>query len=71
VHILAETSVHAHDLLVNQGDQGHVVEAVVKRLPQRYFVPPFDFVEESVDASDSLTLVVATQNDNLCGISNL
>mgnify|MGYP000939168349 CR=1 FL=1 len=71
MHVFAEASMHAHNLFINEGHQGHVVEAVVEQLPQRNFVSPLDFVEEPVNPGNGLALVVATQNDNLRWISYL
>jgi len=65
MHVFAESSVHAHDLLIDESHQGHVVEARVELLPQVDLVPPLDLVEEPVDARDGLALVVASQDDHL------
>lgn len=56
---------HAHNFLVNQGDQGHVVEAIVECLPERKLIPSFDFVEEAIYSCDGLTFVVPTKDDHL------
>ena len=56
---------HAHNLLIDQCYQRHVVERVVEGLPQRELVSPLDLVEESVDARRRLALMVATQQDDL------
>ena len=61
---------HAHDLLVDQGDQGHVVEAGVELLPQPNFVAALDFVEEAVNARDGLALVVAAEDNDLLGVAD-
>ena len=42
-----------------------MVEARVELLPQVDLVPSLDLVEESVDASNGLALVVSTKNDHL------
>ena len=65
MHVFRNSAVHAHDLLINEGHQGHVVEAVHKLLEQRYFVPSLDLVEKPVNPGDGLALVVASQNDDL------
>lgn len=65
MHVFGNASVHAHDLLVDQGHQGHVVEAVDKLLEERYFVPSLDLVEKAVNPGDGLALVVASQNYDL------
>ena len=65
MHVFRNASVHAHDLLIDQGHQGHVVEAVHKLLEERYFVPSLDLVEKPVNPGDGLALVVASQNDDL------
>ena len=51
---------HTHDFFVDQGNQWHMIERVVESLPQRYFITSLDLVEETVDPSDSLTLVVTS-----------
>ena len=56
---------HTHDFLVNQGNQWHMIERVVESLPQRYFITSLDLVEETVDPSDSLALVVTSEHHNL------
>lgn len=48
-----------------------MIEALVKLLPKCDFVPPFDFVKESIDSCDGLALVVTPQDDDLTWISNL
>lgn len=60
VHIFREPTVHTHYFLVNQGDKRHVVKAAVESLPKRNFVSSFDFVEETVNSSDGLGLVISS-----------
>jgi hypothetical protein len=71
VHVFAEASVHAHDLFVNEGDQRHMVKAIIELLPERDFVPSLDFVKEPINTRDGLTFVVSSQNDDLGWISDL
>lgn len=65
MHVLGEAAVHAHDLFINKGHKGHVVEAIIKLLPQRNLVPSLNLIEEPIDPSDCLALVVAPKNDDL------
>ena len=39
MHVLGDTTVHAHNFLINQGHQRDVVEAVTEGLEQRDFIP--------------------------------
>lgn len=65
MHVLGNSAVHAHYFFVDEGHEGHVVEAVVEGLPETDLVSTFDFVEETVYARDGLTLVVASEDDHL------
>ena len=56
---------HTHDFFVDQSNQWHMIERVVESLPQRYFITSLDLVEEAVDPSDSLALVVTSEHHNL------
>ena len=60
---------HTHDLLVDECDQRHVVETLIKLLPKSDFVPSLDLVEEAVDSSDCLGFVITSEDHNLLGIS--
>ena len=71
VHILRYTSVHTHYLLVDEGDQGHVIEAIIELLPERDLVSSLDLVEEAIDSRDGLTLVITSQYNDLLWISYL
>lgn len=62
---------HAHDFLVDEGDEWHVVEAIVECLPEGELVPSLDLVEEAINAGDRLTFVVAAQHDYLFWEANL
>jgi hypothetical protein len=57
--------VHTHDLLIDKSDEWDVVEAIAESLKKRNFISPLDFVEKSVNSSNGLRLVVASQNYNL------
>jgi hypothetical protein len=61
---------HTHNFLVNQGNEWHMIEALEKLLPKCDFVPPLDFVKESIDSCDGLALVVSPQDDDLTRVSN-
>ena len=69
MHIFCDTSMHAHNLFVNKSDQRHVIETIIKLLPETDFVSSFYLVKESVNTRDSLSFVVATESNNLGWIS--
>jgi hypothetical protein len=71
MHVFTEATMHAHNLFINECDQWHVVEAIIEKLPECNFVASLDLVEESINAGNSLTLVVTTQDNDLLGISHL
>ena len=62
---------HAHDLLVNECDEGHVVEAIVECLPEGELVPSLNLIKEAINAGDGLTFVVAAQHNYLIWESDL
>ena len=70
VNLPGDASVHAHYLLVNKGYQWHMIEAVVKRLPKRDFIPSFDLIEKAIHSCNSLALVVTSQDGDLLRVSN-
>lgn len=71
MHVLGDATVHTHDLLVDESCKWHVVEAIPESLPQGDLVPSLDLIEEAVDPGDGLTLVVASQDDNLVRVFDL
>jgi hypothetical protein len=62
MHVLGDTTVHAHNFLINQSHQRNVVEAVTEGLEQRDFIPSLNLIEKAIDPSDSLTLMVSSQD---------
>jgi hypothetical protein len=44
-----------------------VIERVVESLPQRYFITSLYLVEEPIDSSDSLALMVTSEHYDLLG----
>lgn len=50
---------HAHDLLIDEGNQRHVIECADKLLPQLDRVAAFALIIEAVDLGDVLALVIA------------
>lgn len=71
MHVFAKSSVHAHDLFVNECNQWHVVETGIELLPKVNFVPSLDLVKESVDSCDCLALMVSSQDDHRFRITHL
>ena len=65
VQVRAETSMHAKNLLVDDGSDGHAVEAVREGLPTLDVVPPLAFVTEPVDFVDRCALVVTTKQEKV------
>mmetsp|Transcript_32093 Transcript_32093/g.53031 ORF Transcript_32093/g.53031 Transcript_32093/m.53031 type:complete len:208 (+) Transcript_32093:716-1339(+) len=63
-----ETTVHAKDLLVNDGGAWKTVEAVGKRLPQLDSESSLALVIKAVDAIDGSTLVVTTEHEKVLRI---
>jgi len=47
-----------------------MIEAVVKRLPKRDFIPSFDLIEKAIHSCNCLALVVASKDGDLLRISN-
>ena len=70
MHVLSNTSMHAHNFLVNKCNQRHMVEALIESLPESNFVSSLDFVEETVDSGNGLAFVVTSKNDDLLWIPN-
>ena len=62
---------HAHNFLVNKGDQGHVIEAGVELLPKVNFVPSFDLIEEPINPGNGLALVITSEDDDRVWEANL
>ena len=66
-----ERTVHAEDLLVDDGGNGQAVEAVGERLPQLDVVPPLALVVKAVNAVDGRAFVVAAQDEKVFGVLDL
>ena len=56
---------HAHDLFIDESHQGDVVEAVTESLEETNFIPSLDLIEKAIDPSDSLALVVSSEDNHL------
>jgi hypothetical protein len=65
MHVFRDTTMHAHNFLIDQGHKRDMVKAVTESLEQRDLVPSLDLVEEAVDPCDSLTLMVSSQYNYL------
>lgn len=67
-----ETSMQAEDLVVDEGGEGKVVEEVGKVLPDiGVAILAEALVVEAVDLGDLAGLVVATEDGDALGVSNL
>lgn len=71
LEIRAETSVHAEDLLVDDGSNREAVEAVCESFPEADVVTTLAFVVETVDSVDGGTLVVATEEEEVLRVLDL
>jgi DNA-binding NarL/FixJ family response regulator len=71
VEVGREARVHAKDLLVDDGGEGHHVEGLLELLPHLDTVSPLALVVEAVDAVDRSALVVAAQQEKVLGVPNL
>ena len=56
---------HTHDFLIYKSHKRHAVETVIKLLPNVDFIPSFHFIEKSINTSNGLRFVVASQYNNL------
>jgi hypothetical protein len=65
MHIFRNSSVHAHDFLIDQSDERDMVEAIAESLKQCNFISSLDFIEKAINSSDGLTFVISSQNYNL------
>lgn len=61
----AEASMHAENLLVNNGSYWEAVKAVSKRLPQLDVVSSLAFVVESVNSVNGSALVIASKQEEV------
>jgi hypothetical protein len=57
--------VHAEDFVIHDGCHREAVEAVSESLPQLNIIPTLAFVIKAVDAIDTGTLVVASQQEEV------
>jgi hypothetical protein len=65
-----ESTVHAQDLLVNDGCNWEAVEAISEGLPEFNIVAAFAFIVETIDAVDRGALVVASQKEEILWVLN-
>lgn len=74
VHIFefrAKSTVHADDLVIQNGHHGKAVEAIGENLPEFNGVPPLALVIEAVDPVDTSTLVVSSREEEILGVFDL
>lgn len=62
-----ETSVHTQDLIVDERSNWQAIEAVCEHLPQFNSVSSFALIIKSVNAVNTCTLVVATEEEEVLG----
>ena len=60
-----ETSVHAQNLVVNQGCNGHAVEDILELFPSLDWKAAFAFVVEAINAVDLTTFVISAQQEKV------
>lgn len=68
--VRTEAAMHAQNSFIDQGRYRHVIKHIGETAPQRWVVPPFDFIEEAVNTGDCLRLVVSTQQEEMVGELN-
>ena len=56
---------HAKDLVVNEGRDGHAVKDILELLPDTDRVPALAFIIESVNTIDLTALVIASQKEEV------
>ena len=56
---------HAKDLVVNEGRDGHAVEDILELFPDSDGVATFAFIVESIDAIDLATFVISSQKEEV------
>ena len=60
-----ETAVHAEDLVVDEGRDGHAVEDILELLPDANGISALAFIIESVNTIDLATFVIASQKEEV------
>lgn len=60
-----ESAVHAEDLIVDEGGNGHAVEHILELFPDADRVPTLALIVEPIDSVDLAALVVATQKEEV------
>ena len=71
IHVLqigGQTSMHAENLLINDGSNGEAVEAVRKRLPELHVVATLALIVETVDTIDASAFVVTAKDEEVLGV---
>lgn len=56
---------HAQDLVINEGSDGHAVEDILEFFPDADGVAAFALIVEAVDAIDLTALVVASEQEEV------
>lgn len=59
-----QSSMHAHNLVLNQGTHRHTVETINKELPNLEVVPPFALIIEPIQLVDFCRLMIAPEQVN-------
>ena len=61
----AESTMHAKDLVVDEGSDWHAIEDILEFLPDADGVTAFALVVEAIDAVDLAALVIASQEEEV------
>jgi len=60
-----QTTMHAHDLLIDKSADRHAVEDVTELFPKLDVVTPLALIVEPIDSGDGCTFVVASQEEEI------
>jgi len=66
-----QTTVHAHDLLIDKSADRHAVEDVTELFPKLDVVTPLALIVEPIDSGDGCTFVVASQEEEILWVLRL
>ena len=62
---------HTQDFVLNEGSNGKVIEQIDELFPELEVVPPFAFIQETVNLSYILILMISPEHRNFTGVLDL
>mmetsp|Transcript_119900 Transcript_119900/g.187270 ORF Transcript_119900/g.187270 Transcript_119900/m.187270 type:complete len:202 (-) Transcript_119900:79-684(-) len=71
IYLWRQTSMHAHNLLVDKSTNRHAIEDVAELLPHLDVVAPLALIVEPVDPGDRCTFVVSSQLEKVFRVFRL